>query len=65
MIVELYDGYFIVEILTKADDTSVVDLSFDESRAVEISRNIDQLESIKQSSQRTHVLLPTSRTTPP
>lgn len=52
--------------LTKADDTSVVDLSFNEGRVIKTARNIKQLRRITNMTlQSTYVLLPTSRTTPP
>jgi hypothetical protein len=55
-----------LERLTEAENTSVVDLGFDESGRVEMSRNIKELGGIANTTlQSTYVLLPTSRATPP
>ena len=37
--VEWYVKNLMIEILTEADDTSVVDLSFDERRGIKLSEN--------------------------
>ena len=55
-----------VEKLTEADDTSIVDLSFDEGGGIEVSKTHKSTEKkYWKFLQSTYVLLPTSRATPP